>query len=446
MLAVRNSLKVRIVAISIAALAVAIALAGVLIVHNARNAVRAEINSSMDLVDRLVKVLLPHGDRKLAGGTEISQFVERLRQTRHLDITIEERNDAPRTEPSSEQAIVDIDAPAWFAGIMLPAIPELPRIYIQSDRHADETYVVRANPADEIEEIWGNVRILIAVTSGLLVLLSVLLYFIVHNGLRPLNMLTNGFKRLEQGDFSARIDDGAVRELATINRQFNHVSAVLEQAMRDKQLLARRLLYLQEDERRALARELHDDVGPCFFGIRTDTTLIRGYLEKRTLEEVPARLDSIDQIVDQLQTQIRQILQSLRPASVDGEALEAAIRELLAGWQARLPNITWTLDCTPAPSDLHIEISSTLYRIVQECLTNIAKHAEASVVTVAIDYTAGHAQLWVSDNGKGIAQGTSFGLGLIGIKERTEALGGRFEMADNTPTGVNLRVRIPLTY
>ena len=156
-------------------------------------------------------------------------------------------------------------------------------------------------------------------------------------------------------------------------------------------------------------------------------------------------MDSIDGIVDQLQTKIRQILQSLRPASVDGKTFDPAVNELIDSWRSRLPNIRWSLDYSPPTSELDTEIASVLYRSVQECLTNVAKHADASEVTIRIRFLPTTAELTVSDNGIGISDDTPFGLGLIGMQERAQALGGLFEIVPRVPSGVVIKVLLPTT-
>jgi signal transduction histidine kinase len=131
--------------------------------------------------------------------------------------------------------------------------------------------------------------------------------------------------------------------------------------------------------------------------------------------------------------------------TADDLGLVEALKEELSTWQDRLPEIATNLDVAGNLDSLDERINITLYRIVQECLTNIARHADATRVSISLSGNIDKLGLSVSDNGRGLDQSLpSDGLGLIGMRERAEGLGGEFMLESKKGAGVTIRVRIPL--
>ena len=138
-------------------------------------------------------------------------------------------------------------------------------------------------------------------------------------------------------------------------------------------------------------------------------------------------------------------MQRLRPGVLDDLGLVEALKEELSTWQDRHPEIEANFDVAGSLDGLDERINITIYRIVQECLTNIARHASATRVSISLYGNIDSLLLSVSDNGQGLDQSTpSDGLGLIGMRERAEGLGGEFMLESERGAGVTIRVRIPL--
>jgi len=294
------------------------------------------------------------------------------------------------------------------------------------------------------------------IAAGTFLLVCGLVYLGLRRGLRPLDDLVAAFEKLERDDFSVRVSEEAAPELSRIHRRFNHMAEVLGQARQQNQLLANHLVNVQEEERRHLAREIHDDVAPHLFGVKVHSSTIHTLVEQQRYAEVAGQLRAIDDTVGQLQTQVRAILKRLRPPTLDELGLEEALSDLVEGWRMRCADTHWTLEITGPLAELDDILQITTYRVVQECLTNIARHADAhhAFVNIAIvpETCLREAQpgateaieILVRDDGRGMSQDTRPGLGMTGLQERVQALGGVVTLSRLGGQGLCMLARIPI--
>lgn len=278
-------------------------------------------------------------------------------------------------------------------------------------------------------------------------------------GLRPLADLEAAFDRLEAGDFETRVPEGAVPELDRIHKRFNQMAGVLCSTRDRERTLASHLVDVQEAERRGLARELHDDLAPLLFTASVYLTTIQNHLQSRRYGDIPESLVAIEHTVAELQGRIRAMLRRLRPQGLDELGLDQALRDLVKTWRSRQSQTDWTIEMSGLRDDLDDTLRVTIYRIVQECLTNVARHAGARQASVRVAVVpAGEAivdtprlavcrprmvEIQVKDNGKGMGPEVAFGLGLTGIEERVQALGGALTLTKRHPQGLCVRAWIP---
>jgi two-component system sensor histidine kinase UhpB len=221
----------------------------------------------------------------------------------------------------------------------------------------------------------------------------------------------------------------------------------LQQSITRNHKLAQQLIHLQEEERKSLARDLHDELGQSLTAISVDGTA----LLEMSRNEFPRARDSAQAIVDITQhviTQIRVMLQRLRPEVLDGLGLREALNEMIAAWQQRHPGVTCTVDLGNDIDSADDTANITSYRVVQECLTNISRHAEAHnvgiVVRRGIRLNMGMLEIMVSDDGKGFDVDNHQGFGLTGMRERVEGMGGGFKLASTRGSGTHIFVSIPV--
>ena len=221
----------------------------------------------------------------------------------------------------------------------------------------------------------------------------------------------------------------------------------LADALAENRRLSQQYLLAQEEERRSLARELHDELGQCLNAIKLDATAIRnhpGAPSREIVDSAQAIIDVSSRVFDVT----RGLMERLRPVALDELGIADALRHLVSEWQRRNPGVRCTLELRGRLDELGEQINMSLYRVVQECLTNVTRHALASAVEVSVDGSApphGRLSVCVRDDGVGMSAGAGkrAGLGLVGLRERVEALGGRFGVAERAPHGVEIRAEIP---
>jgi signal transduction histidine kinase len=222
----------------------------------------------------------------------------------------------------------------------------------------------------------------------------------------------------------------------------------LADALGENRLLSQRYLGAQEEERRHLARELHDELGQSLNAIKVDAVNIRA--QSADLPDIQRSAQAIFDVSSQVYQVVRSLTRRLRPVALDELGLASAVQYSVEEWQRRHKDVRCTFHSSSELEGLEENVNITVYRLVQECLTNITKHAAAKQVEIAIDRrdsAQGRPELAVSvaDDGRGVDPGAPRqGLGLVGLRERVEALGGRFEVSSEPARGMRVSAVIPL--
>ncbi len=209
--------------------------------------------------------------------------------------------------------------------------------------------------------------------------------------------------------------------------------------------LAQTLINSQEAERRRLARELHDELGQALTAIQVDAESINLLADDRP--GIRASALAIRDASSQVYEVVHSMMGRLRPPALDDLGLNDALLGLVNEWRARHAGIGVTFTLDEGLQGLADDIALAVYRIVQECLTNISKHAGATEVTVEVrrDDEGRELRVRVSDDGRGIRLGSGpGGLGLIGMRERVQALRGELDIDTVEPRGTLIEARLPL--
>lgn len=214
--------------------------------------------------------------------------------------------------------------------------------------------------------------------------------------------------------------------------------------------LIHKSLAVQEEERRHLARELHDELGQCMTAIQADAELIKEVAGQHD-SRVAASADAIVRVSSRMYDVVHSMMRRLRPTVLDDLGLVAALEEAVKDWQARHPEVACTFVSGGTLDDLGEPVNISLYRIVQEGLTNAARHAAATRIGIHLDCRrpagggARRVTLTLRDDGRGMdVARPGRGLGLIGMRERVEALGGTLTLHSAPGEGTEIRVEIPL--
>jgi len=221
---------------------------------------------------------------------------------------------------------------------------------------------------------------------------------------------------------------------------------IAENQLRETRLLAQHMADAQEGERRHLARELHDELGQCLTAIKTDAVLIRNRtqdIEPKVFRSAQAIIDVTSHIYDVVHNMITR----LRPSPLDDLGLIPTLEEAISAWQQRQTDINFVLTLSGELADLSEAMNMTIFRIIQESITNAVRHAKASEIRISVQNNVHELNIAISDNGKGmIVQDfhSDVDFGLLGMRERTHSLGGSFELTSTLGNGLSIKISLPL--
>jgi two-component system sensor histidine kinase UhpB len=205
--------------------------------------------------------------------------------------------------------------------------------------------------------------------------------------------------------------------------------------------LAQQHLRVQESERKHLARELHDELGQYLNAIKLDAVAIR---ESAASNESPAAVAAARTMraVDHVHAVVNDMIRRLRPAGLDELGLVAALENCVDHWRQRLPDTHFTLSLSGSLEDLGETMNLTIYRLIQEGLTNSFKHAAARRIDINVS-RGSNVLLTVADDGRGTGTASRSGFGLSGMRERVELMGGTFSIESSPGRGFAIEARMP---
>jgi two-component system sensor histidine kinase UhpB len=426
---------------------------GILAVLDARTRAAVETQSNVELW--LHHIAAQTGE--IDGPADLAPFTWRLAQemskVRHVTIQVLGSDGKPVGETGHDLAAVTRNherAPNWFINLVQPT-KEIRNIPISVGNQNIGTVLIEGEPDDEIAEAWELLELMSILWLGGTALMMVGLYFVLGFILDPLVALADGMRELEDGHYGLRIEPPKVRELAAIVGSFNTLAHALDNANAENSRLYRQLIAVQEDERRQISRDLHDEFGPCLFGITAGAGAIERHARNLAEPQSSAILSCVHEISlvsERLKSLNRSLLNRLRPVALGRVTLSELIAELILTFERRHPDMRFDRQFEGLPTSYGEDIDLTLYRCVQEGLTNAVRHGSPSKVSITLaakEAASGPcARLRISDDGKGISDGASLGYGLSGMRERVRALSGSLVIEALDPAGTALLVTLPV--
>lgn len=405
----------------------------------ARQTVRAELVAALvggrQTVDRAIEALPGAGP---ASERDLRQLVATFDGNRHVTAQLVGANDA--VVVSSRPPPAPHRAPAWFMALLDPRLSAL-RITAPGG-----AVILTPAPRNDVGDAWQQF-VYALVVLGLVGLASALLVYItIGRALRPLAELTGAFGRVGAGDYGTRVEEAGPGELARLAHSFNLMAGDLEAMRRRTRVLEEQILKLQDEERAELARDLHDEIGPHLFAVNIDAAMLGQSLAAGREAEASQRVKAIQAAVGHMQRQVRDILSRLRPAQLVELGLGAAIGELVEFWRSRRPDIVFAVHLAADDAALPDAVQEVVYRIVQEGLSNAVRHGQPGRIEVVVRAgPGGEVTVRVVDDGvgrKGAAGEPGFGL--VGMRERVEALGGSLSVQPGAAGGWTVLARAPL--
>ncbi len=315
---------------------------------------------------------------------------------------------------------------------------------------------LQSSIASEVSVAWQASKRLGGVAVATVVLLSLVVFGIVTRALSQTASIRAGLARLHSGDLDVRLAPGRFDEIAHLAQAVNQLAEGLAASDATRLKLGNQLVNLQEEERQHLARELHDEFGQHLTGIAGLAASIR-YSAPLDHESNVVAAGRIEAVVQALQSQVRNLLAALRPPGLMESGLAASLDSLILQWnyQSR-GQLVARLDLHGEFADLAMPLAVTIYRIVQESLTNAARHAQAKEVRVQLARRVSVPadmlraveiiELCVTDDGVPLSAGTTTGTGLgrRGIEERVAALQGQVEFGTVNDGPGRVRVLLPI--
>jgi len=280
------------------------------------------------------------------------------------------------------------------------------------------------------------------------VLLSVAVnYRVLRAAFQPLDSLERAANAVRLGDLSARAEPLLLSDpqLTRLAETFNRTLEELERDRLQLRELASQVIRAQEDERKRIARELHDDTAQVLFAQLLSLTAMKS----SPSDDVRANAEALENMTVEAIEGVRRLGLELRPPALDDLGLREALGDLAQRFSDKLA-IPVDLQMTGMKDRLSSEVELVLYRVAQEAVTNIAKHARATRITISLERTRDCVNLTVDDDGRGFdpailgrRDDRGLGLGLFGMEERVSLVGGVLAIRHLNPRGMRIAASIP---
>lgn len=264
----------------------------------------------------------------------------------------------------------------------------------------------------------------------------------------PVGHLVEAAQSIAAGDLDARAEVRTGDEIGKLAASFNEMAEELKEKERLRAILLNKVITAQEEERRRISRELHDETGQALTSLIVS---MRVLANKASDEKQRELLLSAREVAAGVLLDIRNMAVELRPTALDDLGLAAAVRKYVANFQERF-GITVCFAADSGLNELDGDLSVALYRILQESLANAARHSGATIMDISLSMGPGCVNLRISDNGQGMAEGElekaarENRLGIYGMRERVELCGGEFRLDSKVGTGTTIFVSIPTTH
>jgi two-component system sensor histidine kinase UhpB len=447
------SIRFRLNALIVTLLAVALGSFVLAMVLSAGPRIRAENESIMRLAKEFVETTIASLQGTSDPEAHLKILLDGLKELRHVRIYR-----AGDSEPVPENAeFAGGGVPAWLAGLA-ERLPDLEIPVVVNGK--DFGKLVVAPRADhEAGEIWESILAFTAVGLGLGTATVIFMGIMIAHLLRPIKDVGDALMVLDAGRYDVAVPEKGPPEIADICRKLNRFAGTLERTIRENRRLTERLISVQDEERKELARELHDELGPYLFAIKAavtviDTEIARSGADNSKLRDASATLFASTETIQRVN---RRVLAKLRPLGLDEFGIQAKLNSLIALLRQSHSTVAINLTVADDMPECDETTNLTVYRLVQEGLTNAFKHSAASAIDVIVEPVE-VAQLpasmrepvqrvirvTVADDGKGLPENLTPSYGIAGMTERVWATGGEIKLSNRMSGGTSLEAWIPL--
>jgi two-component system sensor histidine kinase UhpB len=433
--------------------------AGGIWVINTRSATRVEIESSLEVAQRFASATIRDLDNRDRMDLLSERLPQELQSLRHVRILLMANGKLTMLQPpaAANGEHESRWAPKWFTSLVGPNMTGR-SIRVVSASRVDPVIII-GEPADEIAEAWRDFSSLAVIWITLNALVLVILYVVLGRVLDPLASLARGMQSLKGGRYATRLKPSRVKEIALITDRFNGLASNLDGAREETSQLYRQLITTQEQVRREIAHELHDEAGACLFGIAANASSIRTFA-KQLPEEHPAEIGGhVGEILgnaERLKAMNRTILKQLRPGPLGQVKLTQLVKELASGLQRNHRDAQVLATIGELANSYGEGVDLTLYRCIQEGVAAAIRKGKAKTVYVDVaeqSLPAGGARkerrlalrLTLRFDGAGFPAKKPKDLALATMAERVRSLGGSCAVKSTVSKGTTIRISIPIT-
>ncbi|MBA49706.1 sensor histidine kinase [Paracoccus sp. (in: a-proteobacteria)] len=407
------------------------------------NAIRRDIGTETRLATETARALVLATIGTMQGAVPPDRLMaalpQRLVPPRHTRIGVLDARTGQIT-PVAAPAETSGGAPGWFARLVAPDPQEIRLPAVLAGRPRGFVYVV-GDPTAGIAAAWREMRTILGLSALAAAVQMLLILVAVRQALRPVATIAARLADLRRGDLDARVGTLPQRDLAPVAAGVDALAGALQKAQADRARLQRRVVSRADQERKAIARDLHDEMGPCLFGLRVEADALRDAAPDDAIRD---HASSIAAIADQIARVNRSLLEDLRPVSIGQLPLAAVLAEYVDDMGRRFPRTDIRLSLAPDLPEPDESVALTLFRILQEGITNALRHADARHIDIRLWTDPAHWRMILADDGKGLDPDSREGTGLTGMRERITLLGGRMSLSSDG-TGTAIEAILPLS-
>ncbi|MEQ8823448.1 MAG: ATP-binding protein [Filomicrobium sp.] len=305
-------------------------------------------------------------------------------------------------------------------------------------------FVLETDSRNEIGEVWQDIWNTLMIVGLLSSLVLACVYWLVGRALRPLDKLAVSFAQISRSKVAPKIAETGPAELVQVYRGFNDMAERLTKMEDKNRRLTEQLSTVQEEERADLARDLHDEIGPFLFSADVDAASIGRCVEAGKNDEIKSHVSTLRDSIGHMQRHVKDLLGRLRSRGLVDVGLVDAVENLTSFWKARYPEVEFDVDIFDGSYGEVVDL--TVFRIIQESLSNAMRHGRAKHVEISVTRRQGGLAIQVRDNGRGFTKSeSSSGFGIIGMRERLAAFEGTIDVAEREDgTGVVVRAWLPV--
>jgi two-component system, NarL family, sensor histidine kinase UhpB len=421
--------------------------AGIVLVRDTRDSIRERVEAAMRVTVQLLDtVIVSSAMNPSLGPTHyvLQDFLKSLGYVRSSRIELYDYSNTPLYISPNSTFKTEIEPPKWFVKLVSPKVETVTR------RVRYGILIISSSAEGSVREAWSGFLQLIVMGTGFFLLLNLLVYGILSHALRPVHHILRAINQIEQGDLTTRLPKFPLPEFDRIGASLNQMALSLdaERQLEQNRQLTQLIQQHIEDERRSLARELHDELGQYVTAIKTFAVAIVNKTKEKT-PDIAANAQTIVAAANHIYDGMHNIIRQLRPAAMDNMGLVETLRDMVAGYQAQHADLNIQLQVSGHFEPMGENVNINLYRIVQEAINNAIKHAHAESIHVHIASVPDGLQLTIGDDGVGMqveAVDQTRHFGLLGMRERVQALHGQFKVVSEPKAGGGtiLEIQLPL--